>query len=105
MLVLTSCGNAADASNLAALLVEQRLAACVNAVENVHSTYRWQGHVQQDQETLLVIKTTAERYTEVENAIKAHSKYQLPEVVAISVAAGSGAYLDWIRKSVAGNED
>jgi periplasmic divalent cation tolerance protein len=105
LLVLTTCGNAADAGNLAALLVEQRLAACVNAVENVHSTYRWHGHVQQDQETLLVIKTTVERYAEVESAIKAHSKYELPEVVAIPVAGGSKPYLDWIRESVAGNED
>lgn len=105
LLVLTTCGNPADAGNLAALLVEQRLAACVNAVQNVTSTYRWKDRVQQDQETLLVIKTTSARYSEVENAIRAHSKYELPEVVAIPVTAGSSAYLDWLRESVAGNED
>lgn len=105
LLVLTTCGNAADAENLAALLVEQRLAACVNAMQNVTSTYRWQGRVQQEQEMLLVIKTTAARYSDVEEAIRAHSKYERPEVIAIPVAAGSSAYLDWVRESVVGNED
>ena len=105
LLVLTTCGNAADAGSLASLLVEQRLAACVNAVNGVASTYRWQGRVQQDQETLLVIKTTVARYPAVERAIRAHSKYELPEVVAIPVTAGSDAYLHWLRESVADNED
>ena len=105
LLVLTTCGNAADAGNLATLLVEQRLAACVNALGKVTSTYRWRGRVQQDQETLLVIKTTAARYPAVEQAIRAHSKYELPEVLAIPVAAGSSAYLDWVRESVAASED
>jgi periplasmic divalent cation tolerance protein len=100
LLVLTTCGDAADAGTLAALLVEQRLAACVNAVERVTSTYRWEDRVQRDQETLLIIKTTAGRLAAVEQAIRAHSKYELPEVLAIPVAGGSGAYLDWIRESV-----
>jgi periplasmic divalent cation tolerance protein len=105
LLVLTTCGNAADAGSLAALLVEQRLAACVNALDKVTSTYRWRGRVQQDQETLLVIKTTAARYAAVEQAIRTHSKYEVPEVLAIPVTAGSSEYLDWVRESVAGNED
>ena len=105
LLVLTTCGNAEEARSLAVLLIEQRLAACVNALDKVTSTYRWQDRVQQDQETLLVIKTTAARYAAVEQAIRAHSKYELPEVLAIPVAAGSSAYLDWIGESVVGNED
>jgi periplasmic divalent cation tolerance protein len=105
LLVLTTCGNPADAGSLAAHLVEQRLAACVNAVDRVTSTYRWQGRVQQDQETLLVIKTTVARYAAVELAIRTHSRYELPEVLAIPVAAGATAYLDWVRESVADHED
>ena len=58
MVVLTTCGNDEDAGALARALVERRLAACVNAVSKVASTYRWKGEVQQDQETLLIIKTT-----------------------------------------------
>jgi len=100
LLVLTTCGNDEDASTLARLLVERRLAACVSVVANVASTYRWQGRVEQDQETLLIIKTAAARLTEVEATIRAQSKYELPEVIALPVEAGSAPYLTWLRESV-----
>lgn len=105
LLVLTTCGSPEDADRLAQLLVEQRLAACVNAVGNVTSTYRWQGQVQKDQEILLVIKTTQSRYAALEQAIRTHSRYELPEVVAIAVQAGSSPYLSWLRESVAELKD
>jgi periplasmic divalent cation tolerance protein len=105
LLVLTTCGDAADAGTLATLLVERRLAACVNAVEQVTSTYRWQDRVQRDQETLLVIKTTVARFPAVEEAIRAHSRYELPEVLAVPIASGSAHYLDWIRESVTESQD
>ncbi len=105
LLVLTTCGNDEDATALAQLLVEQRLAACVNAVSKVASTYRWQGVVQQDQETLLIIKTTAARLAALDSAIRTHSKYELPEVIALPVQAGSAPYLAWIRESVAELKD
>ena len=105
LLVLTTCGSPEDANRLGKLLVEQRLAACVNAVNNVTSTYRWQGRLQQDQETLLVIKTTEARFAALEQAIRQHSSYELPEVVAIAVHAGSPPYLDWLRESVAELKD
>jgi periplasmic divalent cation tolerance protein len=105
LLVLTTCGNATDADELAARLVEQRLAACVNAVNNVSSTYRWLNGIQKDQETLLIIKTTEARFAALEQAIRRHSKYELPEVVAIAVEDGSRAYLEWLRESVAEAKD
>ena len=88
MVVLTTCGNDEDASALARALVEQRLAACVNAVSTVASTYRWKGEVQQDQETLLIIKTTAPRLAALEQTIREHSKYELPEMIALPVQGG-----------------
>ena len=105
MVVLTTCGTAEDAGNLARLLVERRLAACVNVVADVASTYRWQGRVQQDREALLIIKTTASRLTELTTAIQAESKYELPEVIALPVQAGSVPYLMWLRESVAELKD
>src|SRR5258706_8042148 len=102
LLVLTTCGSAADAGSLAALLIEQQLAACVNALEKVTSTYRWQGRAQHNQDTRLVIKTTAARYPAVEQAIREHSKYELPELLAIPAAAGSSAYLDCVPDSAPG---
>lgn len=105
LLVLTTCGSAEDADRLGRLLVESRLAACVNAVNGVTSTYRWQGEVHQDRETLLVIKTTEARYAALEQAICEHSTYDLPEVLAIPVHAGLPPYLAWLRESVAELKD
>ena len=105
LLVLTTCGNDEDASALAKVLVAGRLAACVNAIGKMASTYRWKGEVQQDRETLLIIKTTAPRFAAVEKAIRTHSKYELPEVIAVPVQAGSVDYLAWLRESVAEFKD
>jgi periplasmic divalent cation tolerance protein len=98
--VLTTCANADEARRLATALVERRLAACVNTVGNVVSTYRWRNEVQQDQESLLVIKTTVARLGALEQAIRDHSTYELPEVLALPVRAGSAEYLEWLRASV-----
>jgi len=105
MVVLTTCGSDEDANALARALVEQRLAACVNAISRVASTYRWRGEVQQDQETLLIIKTTTPRLAALEQAIREHSKYELPEMIALPVQAGGAAYLNWVRESVAELKD
>lgn len=105
MVVLTTCGNDEDAKALAQVLVERRLAACVNAISKVASTYRWKGKVQQDQETLLIIKTTAPRLAALEQTIREHSKYELPELIALPVEAGGADYLAWIRESVAELKD
>lgn len=101
LLVLTTCGGAADAQRIAAALVERRLAACVNTLNGVSSTYRWQGRVVHDEESLLLIKTTAERYPALEAAIRELSGYELPEVVAVRVDGGLPPYLDWLAESVA----
>ncbi|HUQ52818.1 MAG TPA: divalent-cation tolerance protein CutA [Gammaproteobacteria bacterium] len=105
MVVLTTCGNDDDAQALARVLVERRLAACVNAISKVASTYRWKGEVQQDQETLLIIKTTAPRLAALERAIREHSKYEVPELLALNVEAGGADYLAWVRESVAELKD
>jgi len=103
--VLTTCGNGEDAKALARVLVERRLAACVNAINSVTSTYRWKGEIQQDQETLLIIKTTSARLAALEQAIREHSKYELPELIALPVFGGAANYLAWVGESVAKSED
>lgn len=105
MLVLTTCGNDAEAGALARALVERRLAACVNAMSNVASTYRWNDEVQRQHETLLIIKTTAARFAALEQAIRELSKYELPEVIALPVQAGAADYLTWVAESVAELKD
>jgi periplasmic divalent cation tolerance protein len=100
LLVLTTCANAEEAERLAAELVERSLAACVNTVNRIASTYRWQGKVEQAQESLLVIKTTEERFAALEKVIRERSSYELPEVLAIRIHAGSSQYLQWLGASV-----
>ncbi len=100
LLVITTSSGAADADRIASALVERRLAACVNALHGAVSTYRWEGRVARDEETVLLIKTTAERYPAVEAAIRELSGYELPEVVAVRIDRGLPGYLGWIAESV-----
>lgn len=96
LLVLTNLPDAASAQALAKLLVEQRLAACVNIQAPCHSVYRWQDKIENTIEVPLLIKTTAERYAALEQAIRAHHPYELPEIIAVPVERGLPDYLAWV---------
>lgn len=96
LLVLTNLPDRAAAERLADMLVEKRLAACVNILAPCRSVYRWKGAVQHDEEHPMLIKTTAERYPELENALRAGHPYELPEIVAVSIEHGLPAYLEWV---------
>ena len=99
-LVLTTCGSAEEARLLAHQLVERRLAACVNIVPQIESAYRWQGKVETASEFLLLIKTTAAVFDSLRRAIQELNSYEVPECIAISIDAGTSAYLDWMAESV-----
>jgi periplasmic divalent cation tolerance protein len=105
LVVLTTCGSDEDADRLARLVVERRLAACVNAMSGVTSTYRWRGEVRRDRETLLIVKTTTAQFGALESTLRAESKYELPEVIALPIDTGSAAYLDWLVESVGAQKD
>jgi periplasmic divalent cation tolerance protein len=96
LIVLTNCPDAATAQRIARTLVEQRLAACVNQLAPVQSTYRWEGAIEHAAEVPLLIKTTRERYPEVESAIRTLHPYNVPEIVALPVIAGYAPYLRWV---------
>jgi len=98
LIVFCTCPDEACAERIATALVEERLAACVNRVAGVVSTYRWDGKVRHDDEILLLIKTTSERFDAVRERIVALHPYELPEVIAVDVARGLPAYLDWIAR-------
>lgn len=93
--VMTTTGTEEEAHRLAEGLVSGRLAACVQVMP-VTSTYIWQGELHRDPEWLLLIKTTAARYDDVEAFIREHHSYQVPEVVQVPIQRGLGAYLDWV---------
>jgi len=84
------------AERIAATVVGERLAACVNIVPGLTSIYRWEGQVQRDAELLLLIKTRQAIYPLLESRIRALHPYQVPEIIALPIQAGSAAYLNWI---------
>jgi periplasmic divalent cation tolerance protein len=96
LLVLTNLPDRAAAERLAGLLIEKRLAACVNILAPCRSIYRWKDAVQHDEEHPVLIKTTAERYPEMERALCAAHPYELPEIIAVPIERGLPAYLDWV---------
>ena len=104
LICLTTCPDRDAADHIAAALVEERLAACVNIVPGLHSVYRWQGAVEHAGEVLLLIKTTRARYAALETAIRARHPYELPEIVAVPVTQGLPGYLDWIVAETAGDD-
>lgn len=85
------------APELARGIVEARLAACVALSGPIRSIYRWKGELQDDAETQLVIKTTRAHFTALEAHIRAHHPYEVPEILALPVVAGSAPYLAWLR--------
>jgi periplasmic divalent cation tolerance protein len=98
-IVLTTTGTREEAGKIAIALLERRLAACVNLVA-IESVYRWKDAVENAQEWLLVIKTTADAFEEVHAAIKELHSYELPECIVVPIENGSEEYLEWIADNV-----
>ena len=96
LLVIANCPDEACANRIALAVVEAGLAACVNLLPRVQSVYRWQGAIESASEVPLLIKTTAGRYTELETAIRELHPYDVPEIIALPIAQGLPAYLDWL---------
>ena len=99
LLCYCSFPNAASAQRLAEALVGESLAACVNRIPGIQSTYRWKGNVTTDTEELLLIKTTTERFEALKERVLALHPYELPELIAVPVERGHTAYLDWVRSA------
>lgn len=104
VVALSTCPDA-SARSIAEQLVTERLAACVNRVGGVRSTYFWDGSLQDDAETLLIIKTTAARISALRDRLRTLHPYELPELVVLDVTDGNEGYLDWVRTGVADEGD
>jgi periplasmic divalent cation tolerance protein len=102
LVALTTCPDSVSAQAIADALVGERLAACVNRIPGIASTYRWEGKVTTDREELLLIKTTAERFEAMKARLLQLHPYDLPEVLCLATGPASVAYLAWVRSSVAG---
>lgn len=96
LLVFCACPDNDTAMEVANALVEKQLAACVSLLPEVLSVYPWKGKVESSEETILLIKTRKERYSDMEKAILAVHPYELPEIIAVPVERGLADYLSWV---------
>ena len=101
LLAFVTAPNKDEGARIAELLVSERIAACVNIIGGIESIYRWEGEVTRDSEVLLIIKTTDERYAELERRVIELHSYTTPEIIAFRIERGSEAYLRWLRDSTA----
>ncbi len=92
-----TAATAEEAERIASMLVEARLAACVQILPSIKSVYRWKGEIVRENEVLLSAKTTREKFAELDRAVRAIHSYETPEIVALPIAAISDAYLEWLQ--------
>jgi periplasmic divalent cation tolerance protein len=101
IVVMVACGSQKEAHAIAKSLVSQRLAACAQELSgSIRSTYRWKGKVESAKEFLLLIKTTRKKFSAVSEVVRRLHRYEVPEIIALGVCAGSPDYLRWITNSV-----
>ena len=95
--VVTTTEHEQDAAQIARLLVENRLAACVQVAGPVTSTYRWQGAIETSREWQCTAKSRRDLFSQIEEAVRRVHRYDVPEILAVPIVAGSGAYLQWLE--------
>ena len=96
LICFCTCPDADSAERIAAALVAERLAACVNLLPGLRSVYRWQGKVEAAAEVLLLVKTSAEAYPALQERLRQLHPYELPELLAVEAASGLPEYLQWL---------
>jgi periplasmic divalent cation tolerance protein len=101
IVVLSACASTEEAQRLARALVEKRLAACVNVMPGIRSVYHWKDAIEDDEEVLLLIKTSRALLQELRDEIERLHSYEVPEVIALQVVDGSERYLAWMNRELA----
>ena len=99
LIVLNTCPGSITAKQIAQDLVANNLAACVNIIPGIHSYFKWGNTIKNEEEHLLIIKTTVNAYPRVEKKILSLHPYELPEIIAVPIGAGFEGYLNWINLS------
>jgi len=98
--VVTTTGNRQDAEKIAGMLVDRKLAGCVQIISSVMSIYRWKGHIETAEECQCVIKSRKDLYGAIEAVIKSMHPYETPEIIALPIIAGSRDYLEWLENGL-----
>ena len=100
MLMLVTTGGRNDAERLGEALVVDHLAACCSVISTVHSVYYWEGQLKREHEALLLVKTLESRAAAVQEYVRTHHEYELPEILQIPVDGGAPDYLNWLADQV-----
>ena len=100
IIVLTTLPNRSEAQRLSRLVLKEKLAACVNQIGPLRSSYWWKEKIETAQEFLLVIKTRSRCYAKLENFLKKHHPYDVPEILSLPIQKGNRSYLDWLKASI-----
>jgi len=103
IVVLMTAPSAEEAMRIAEMLVERKLAACVQILPPMTSIYVWKGEVQRENEIMLVAKSTRAKFDELEDAVRAVHSYETPEIIALPIVAGSQSYLSWLSSCLEGS--
>lgn len=103
IIVLITTPTDEEAQRIAEMLVNKKLAACVQILPSMTSIYVWQGEVQRDRENLLLVKTSGGKFDELDREIRAIHSYETPEIIALPIVAGSEPYLAWLSASLEGS--
>lgn len=100
VLIMVTTGGRNDAERLGEALVVEHLAGCCTVIPTVHSVYYWEGQLKREHEALLLVKTVESRSAAVQEYVRTHHEYELPEILQIAVEGGSPAYLTWLADQV-----
>lgn len=101
VVVYVTVGSADEGDRIASALIEERLAACVNRVAGVRSTYRWEGRIERAEEELLIIKSRRDLFNRLRQRVTELHSYSVPEIVALPLLEGSEPYLRWLHEELA----
>ena len=99
-MIFVTVGSSEEADRIAARLVEERLAACVNRIRGVQSVYRWLGKLERSEEDLLIIKTKANLFDRLKERVQELHSYSVPEIISFRIEEGNEAYLGWLDEQV-----
>jgi len=105
VVIFVTVGSSIEGEKIAAALVQEGLAACVNRIGSMHSVYKWEGKLCKESEDLLIIKSRKELFGAVEQRVREIHSYKVPEIIALPLVEGSASYLDWMGKNTRNKED
>lgn len=99
-IIFVTCATTGEARSIADAVLKRRLAACANTIDKVNSRFWWRGRIDKARETIVIFKTRTANFTAIEKIVRKLHSYEVPEIIALPIMAGSRDYLNWIEESI-----